>query len=87
MWVSFRYDASTPQMNFRPGDDVEVPDEVVRRWEIIWELFVLIGQEMGDWKARGWRPETKALPAPVRHAAWSGVLYDNPVADIRTRRR
>ena len=62
MWVRFVYDPDTPQMNFKPGDAVEVPDYVVRRWELIWELFKLLGDEMGEWKERSWRQDTKALP-------------------------
>lgn len=79
MWVKFCYDPATPQMNFKPGADVEVPDEVVRRWQIIWELFYLIGEEMGQWKARGWRADTKALPPRDRYADYAG----EPVAMVR----
>lgn len=80
MWVRFRYDASTPQMSFSPGFDVEVPDRVARRWELVWELFVLCGMEMDSWKARGFHQDTKALPASFH--ALELVESERPTADL-----
>lgn len=65
MWVQFMHDPKIPSMGFEPGEQVEVPDEVIRRWQLVFELFNLLRDEMGDWKARGWAPETKALPEKV----------------------
>lgn len=76
-WIRFVYDDHAPCMNFKPGDAVEVPDDVVRRWQIVWELFVLIGIEMGDFKARSWNPATKALPQRL-DTPRDPALYEQP---------
>lgn len=75
VWVRFVYDAQVPQMNFKPGDHVEVPDEVVRRWQLVWEMFILIADEMADWKSRGMRLETKQLPARDHRTGFAIVPY------------
>lgn len=65
MWIRFCYDASIGAMNFKPGDHVEVPDVIVRRWQLVHELFVEAQREMSDWKARSWNTATQALPASL----------------------
>jgi len=82
LWIRFCYDATTPQMNFKPGDAVEVPDDVVRRWQLIWELFVLQGWEMGNWKSRGMRTETKALPPRDERTGYIEVPLELPPARL-----
>lgn len=82
MWIRFVYDAEVPQMNFKPGDHVEVPDDVVRRWQLIWELFVLQGWEMGDWKSRGMRTDTRALPSRDHRTGYIEVPLELPPARL-----
>jgi hypothetical protein len=62
VWVTFVYDAELGCQGFRSGNQVEIPDETARRWTLMFELFRTQQIEMGNWKSRSWRPETRALP-------------------------
>lgn len=49
------YSRPDPRFEFEPGDDAEVPDEVVRRWTLMMELLSLMNDEMFEWKREGQR--------------------------------
>ena len=68
MWVKFAYDKEYQCQGWRKAHSpeepgvTEVPDHIVRRWDLIYELFCEVQIEAGEWKHRGMHRETRALP-------------------------
>jgi hypothetical protein len=71
MWVRFRFDQEVearggqgwaPAFSPEQPSATEVPDHVVRRWDIVRELWMEVLIEVGEWKSRGMHESTRRLP-------------------------